>query len=94
MKKFFLKLHSRFYTFAHWQKNCQKCTSAQCLNLLEMGRKKSKFFKNGVKPLLWTLLATHNSNLIFGPICGPILGHFWAQKAKKSKRFIFLYFLC
>ena len=48
-----------------------------------MGRKKSEFFKNGVKPLLWTLLGTHNSNLLFGPIFGPILGQLWAQKTKK-----------
>ena len=47
-----------------------------------MGRKKSEFFKNGVKPLLWTLLGTHSSNFIFGPILGPILGHFWAQTDK------------
>jgi len=60
--------------------------SAQCLNLLGMGRKKSEFFKNGVKPLLWTLLGTHNSNLLFGPIFGPILGHFWAQKAKNRPK--------
>ena len=56
--------------------------NAQCLNLLGMGRKKSEFFKNGVKPLLWTLLGTHSSNFIFGPILGPILGHFWAQTDK------------
>ena len=61
-------------------------TYAQCLNLLGMGRKKSEFFKNGVKPLLWTLLGTHNSNLLFGPIFGPILGHFWAQKAKNRPK--------
>ena len=60
--------------------------NAQCLNLLGMGRKKSEFFKNGVKPLLWTLLGTHNSNFIFGSIFGPILGHFWAQKAKNRQK--------
>ena len=51
-----------------------------------MGRKKYEFFKNGVKPLPWTLVGTHNSNLLFRPIFGPILGHFWAQKAKNQPK--------
>ena len=51
-----------------------------------MGRKKSEFFKNGVKPLLWTLLGTHISIFLFESIFGPILGHFWAQKAKNRQK--------
>ena len=56
------------------------------LESIRDGRKKSEFFKNGVKPLVWTLLVTHNSNLLFGHIFGPILGHFWAQKAKNRPK--------
>jgi hypothetical protein len=56
------------------------------LESIRDGRKKAIFFKNGVKPLVWTLLVTHNSNLLFGHIFGPILGHFWAQKAKNRPK--------